>query len=95
MAAIGHIKELAKSLPSFVDSAEEVIYTSDQDATVLCPLCLEVLDQPIELACSNLVCAICCTKWIERSGTVSCLCCSCHQLDDLSIFLPSTVVQDL
>ena len=94
-AAIAHIKQLVKSLPHFVDSAEEVIYTSDQAATLLCPLCLEVLDQPIELACSNLVCANCCCKWIERSGTVSCPCCYYHQLDDLTISLPSTVVQDL
>ena len=41
---MGHIKELAKSLPSFVDTAEEVIYTSDQAATLFCPLCLEVLN---------------------------------------------------
>ena len=94
-AAYAHIKQLVKSLPHFVDSAEEVIYTSDQAATLLCPLCLEVLDQPIELACSNLVCANCCCKWIERSGTVSCPCCYYHQLDDLTMYLPSTVVQDL
>ena len=94
-AAIAHIKQLVKSLPHFVDSAEEVIYTSDQAATLLCPICLEVLDQPIELACSNLVCGNCCCKWIERSGTLSCPCCYYHQLDDLTMYLPSTVVQDL
>ena len=94
-AAIAHIKQLVKSLPHFVDSAEEVIYTSDQAATLLCPLCLEVLDQPIELACSNLVCGNCCCKWIERSGTLSCPCCYYHQLDDLTMYLLSTVVQDL
>ena len=90
-AAIGHIKQLAKSLPSFVDSAKEVMYTSDQAAIFLCPLCLE---EPIELACSNL-CANCCSKWIERSGTVSFPYCSYHQLDNLTMFPPSTVVQDL
>ena len=74
------LQELVKSLPRFVDSAEEVIYTSDQAATLLCPLCLEVLDQPTELACNNLVCVNCCCKWIKRSGTVSCPCCYYHSL---------------
>ena len=86
---------LQKSFPSFVDSAKEVMYTSHQAAILLCPLCLGVLDQPIELVCSNLVWASCCSKWIEKSGTVSCPCCSYHQLDNLTMFLPSTVVQDL
>jgi len=38
---------------SFVAFTEEVEYMSDQACTLLCPLCSEVLNQPIELACNN------------------------------------------
>ena len=69
--------------------------TPDQTANLLCPLCCGVLSQPVELACGNLVCANCCCKWIEVSGDVSCPCCYHHQLDNLTVGLPSAVVYDL
>ena len=40
-----------------------------------CPLCLEILSQPIELPCSVLACAECVIEWLKVSGTVLCPCC--------------------
>ena len=80
--------------PHFVESSD-VVYTTDQTSTLLCPLCCGVLNQPIELACGSLVCASCCSRWIEVSGQVSCPCCYQHDLHDLTIALPSAIVYDL
>lgn len=40
-----------------------------------CPLCCEILSQPIELPCSVLACAECIIAWLKISGTVLCPCC--------------------
>ena len=69
--AVGHIKRLVRDAPLYVDqSVEEVTYVSDQTASLQCLLCCGVVNQPVELACSNLVCASCCCNWIKVSGQV-------------------------
>ena len=70
-------------------------YDSDQTKNLLCPLCSGVLNQPVELACGNLVCANCCCRWIHLSGGLACPCCYQHQLDSLTVGLPSGVVYNL
>ncbi len=94
-AAVAHIHQLVVDRPSFVESLQEVEYIGDHATVLACPLCLKVLDQPVELACDALVCASCCCKWIEMSGGVMCPCCYRHELDNLTVGLPSTVVRDL
>ncbi len=94
-AAVAHIHQLVIDHPSFVESLEEVEYIGDHATALACPLCLEVLDQPVELACDALACASCCCKWIEMSGGVTCPCYYRHKLDDLTVGLPYTVVRDL
>jgi hypothetical protein len=61
----------------------------------LCPICCDVLNQPIELACGSLVCARCYCRWIELSPKPSCPGCYTHELDNLTIGLPSVVVYEL
>ena len=39
-----------------------------------CPLCLEVLNQPLKLSCKALVCAKCIKQWIAVSVDVQCPC---------------------
>ena len=40
-----------------------------------CPLCLEVVKQPLELPCKALVCTKCIRQWIVMSADVQCPCC--------------------
>ena len=64
--------KLVKGTPSFVDPTKEgkVAYLSDQPASLQCLVWCGVVNQPVELACGNLVCASCCCKWVEESGQV-------------------------
>ncbi len=40
-----------------------------------CPVCCDILHQPIQLSCSNVVCATCCKQWVESAVALSCPCC--------------------
>ena len=54
-------------------------FVADDNLSVLqdlkCSLCLEVLNQPLELPCKALVCAKCIKQWIVVSADVQCPCC--------------------
>eukprot|EP00731_Ephydatia_muelleri_P011283 Em0006g177a len=54
-------------------------FIADDNLSVLqqlkCPLCLEVVKQPLELPCKALVCAKCIRQWIVVSADVQCPCC--------------------
>ena len=68
--AITHIGQLMQARASFVDSSDEVVYTFNGTAPFECALCSCVVNQPVELQCSSLVCAACCCKCVEMSGQV-------------------------
>ena len=89
-----HIHSLVLSIPSYGVPDASATYCSTPSG-LLCPLCLDVLDQPAKLACGALVCASCLCKWVGASGGRSCPCCYQHDLDELSVTLPSPVVNDL
>lgn len=42
---------------------------------MLCTICFSMLERPIELGCGNLVCLLCCTRWLTISNGVDCPCC--------------------
>ena len=94
-ATIEHIRRLVHNQPSYVDSTDEVEYLQEHVANLLCPICCDILKQPIELSCGRLVCAHCCCRWIELSPKPSCPGCYTHELDNLTIGLPSAVVYEL
>ena len=48
-------------------------------------MCLGVLDRPVELHCGPLVCAGCCSKWIQSFGHPATPCPCCFSSDPLSI----------
>ena len=54
-----------------------------------CPLCLEILSQPIELPCRSLVCASCATSWFTISASCQCPCCFSDTPLDPSIINPA------
>lgn len=58
-------------------------------------MCMEVLQGPVELPCSQLVCASCCISSIGVSASEKCPCCyKCDLAEDL-LKAPSQIVCDL
>lgn len=55
--------------------------TPSPSIETLCSICTMVLDRPIELGCGNMVCLLCCTRWLTISDGVDCPCCYCPILD--------------
>ena len=52
--------------------ASEVLSMAD---TLSCPICLEILNQPIELPCRVYVCCTCLVQHIKTSLCLKCPCC--------------------
>jgi len=78
------------TIPTYVLSA------CGLDASDLrCPICMEVYQCPVELQCRTLVCATCCSRWVQVTAGVSCPCCFTHQLDDANIKPPPSAFTDL
>ena len=42
---------------------------------ILCPICCNILERPIELECGSAICLLCCTNWIQMSDSIQCPCC--------------------
>lgn len=63
--------------------------------TVVCPLCTDILDRPIQLSCDRMVCLGCVIKWIQISGQLTCPCCFDHSLNSDHIKRPSTFTMDI
>ena len=46
-----------------------------------CPVCLDILTQPMELPCKAMACAQCIIHWVATTGSVHCPCCySCEPI---------------
>ena len=46
-----------------------------------CPVCLDILTQPMELPCKAMACAQCIIHWVATTGSVHCPCCySCEPM---------------
>ncbi len=88
--AIQHIKLIA---PSTFCKQEAVIPPSQGCFDCTCPICLQIIDKPIELTtCKRLVCADCLCQWLQLSQTTSCPCCYTAHLNDLdTIHSPSEI----
>ncbi len=77
-SAIKHIKSLATSI-----SDKDLVTDTHVPLEFQCPICLNLLHQPIELTvCQTYVCASCCCEWLRQSKSLSCPCCYRDHLDD-------------
>ncbi len=81
-----HIKLIAP--PTFCQQ-ETVIPPHD---VFECPICMEIVDKPIELVCGSLVCADCLCQCLRVSKTTSCPCCHLEHLDDLDSIQPPSEI---
>ena len=55
--------------------------TTHTHPDMMCTICCGMLDRPIELECGNMVCLLCCTRWLSISTSVDCPCCYTPLLD--------------
>ena len=78
-AIIRHLRTIAP--PPISPNKGECTYPH----SLTCPLCLELLHQPIELSCGSLVCLSCCCKWLQVSGKIDCPC--CRKTTDLMLLI--------
>ena len=94
-AVIRHVQEIPS--PALIDAGEKenLTFCDKLPESLVCPLCCSVVDQPVELACNNLVCASCCCKWIQHKAGVECPCCNDHTLSTDTVKCPSPVVIEL
>lgn len=60
-----------------------------------CPICLVLLDRPLELSCGAVVCLDCCSKWLQTSRSFSCPCCYGHSLSCTTVQPPSPLITSL
>lgn len=60
-----------------------------------CPICTNILDRPLQLACGAVVCLDCCCKWIQFSPQLSCPCCYNDPLNSSTIQAPSFLLESL
>lgn len=60
---------------SFFPSESGPVPSIHTNTNMLCEVCIDTLDRPIALGCGNLVCLLCCTKWLS-TGNQECPCCT-------------------
>ena len=88
-AIIRHLRAIAP--PPISPSKGECTYAQ----SLTCPLCLELLHQPIEMSCGSLVCLSCCCRWLQVSGKMDCPCCHHHQMNREEVKCPSQFIINL
>lgn len=64
-------------------------------SSLTCSICMGVLNHPVLLPCSELVCGSCCSQWVAVSGRVSCPCCHSGCMDKGDIRSPPPSVVEL
>ncbi len=76
------------------DPHPQFIVTSVTEKLV-CSICLDVVQTPVNLLCDNTVCALCCCKHIQHRYSLQCPCCNRHTLSSETISTPSPLFLSL
>ena len=86
---VHHIGLIAPPLlVSFTEEPPKLVGNASRDSA-MCPLCLEVLNSPIELVtCGAIVCSKCCCSWLEVKHELVCPCCYGDHLKDAATIRP-------
>ena len=64
--------------PPFLDVSETQTLAAIEH--LQCPICTDILSQPIELPCRALVCSSCIIEWLTISASSHCPCCFSESL---------------
>ena len=87
-SAIGHIRSVAPtgSCRTHLDDMK----IPDLLPALECPLCMGLLNEPIELSdCKNYVCAECMCEWLRQSQSLACPCCFLDHLQSYESIGPA------
>ena len=92
---VQHIKAIAP--PKIIQNPNQPPLATTQVLSaideLMCPICLDVLGQPIQLPCDRLVCATCLIEWIHLTATFCPCCHSTTPLDTKNVKPASRMVQ--
>ncbi len=91
---IEHINSLA-SPPLITEDPHPQFSPTTLTKKLTCPICLDVVQSPVNLSCDHTVCASCCLKHIQTSYYLQCPCCHRHKLNSSTITPPSSLFQSL
>lgn len=94
---VQHIELIAPPpLVPFTEEPPKLVGNAASRESAMCPLCLEVLNSPIELVtCGSIVCSKCCCSWLEVRHELVCPCCyEDHLKDAATIRPPCSLVLD-
>ena len=79
------LRTIVTHIKSISPEPTRSITTQHVAQELICPICLEVVNQPIELTtCSSIVCAECLCSWLCTLQSLSCPCCYSEHLEDYS-----------
>ena len=88
------INAIAPPPPPNEDPHPQFVPTSLVDK-LTCPICLDIVQRPVQLMCDHTVCAHCCCKNIQITCSLQCLCCYRHVLSSGNISPPSPLFLSL
>ena len=89
------IDDVRKVTPAPHIPPKETATYREAHPSLKCPICLEVLNGPVELSCGQLVCSSCCIMHLAISGNRNCPCCYEDVLSDDTVHSPPSVVLEL
>lgn len=96
-SVVHHLKKVAPS--SFLPPEDREPHCEDSTLTekLSCPICLRLLDRPVELTCGSIVCLECCQNWIQYHlcSSLVCPCCIGCLLDSTHIRAPPCLILSL
>ena len=88
-----HIKSVAP--PALPGDPQPQFVPSSTTEKLICPICLDVLNRPVELSCDHIICCSCCCTAIQSTRSLNCPCCRDHTLSSETILSPSHLLMSL
>ena len=90
--AIGSLLQMIKDMAPSSNFNDDIRPEVGPNETLTCPICLQLLDRPLDTMCGSTVCADCICKLLCSSVSPSCPCCYISSFDHTHIRETSIVV---
>ncbi len=92
---VEHMMAIAPPLPFPIEDPHPQFVSIPFSDKLTCPICLDIVQQPVYLSCDHTVCTQCCCKHIRQSYFLQCPCCNRHPLTSEAISAPSPLLLSL
>ena len=93
---IQHIQAIAPKTPLTSSTCIANTQTLSAIDHLRCPICTDILSQPVELPCRAVLCAACIIRWLTLSASTRCPCCHSETpLDPAHINPASSLILEL